>query len=72
MRGRNRSTSYISATSTRRAGVPVWGSVVWAYLPSWIATIRPVIPSRTRSIATFANVIATIESSESGSPLRRS
>ena len=45
---------------------------VWAYLPSWIATIRPVTPPSTRSIATFANVVATIESSESGSPLRRS
>jgi hypothetical protein len=48
------------------------GSSVWAYLPSWIATIRPVVPDSTRSIATFANVVATSESIESGSPLRRS
>ena len=48
------------------------GSAVWAYLPSWMAIIRPVTPASTRSIATFAKVVATIASSESGSPLRRS
>ena len=41
---------------------------MWAYLPSWIATIRPVVPAAIRSIATFAKVVATIESIESGSP----
>jgi hypothetical protein len=30
-------------------------------LPSWMATIRPVTPPSTRSIATFANVVATSE-----------
>ena len=37
---------------------------MWAYLPSWIATIRPVTPSSTRSIATLAKVVATSESIE--------
>ena len=48
------------------------GQAVWAYLPSWIAIIRPVTPPSMRSIAMLANVVATIWSSESGSPLRRS
>ena len=52
--GRKRSSLYISARSTRRAFVPAGGSSVWAYLPSRIAIIRPVTPSRTRSIAMFA------------------
>ena len=63
--------SYASSW-TRRGGLPVSASDTWAYLPSRIATIRPPIPSRMRSIATFANVVATIESSMSGSPERRS
>ena len=61
-----------SATSTLRGPRAGSGRSVCAYLPSWIATIRPVTPSATRSIATFAKVVATIESIESGSPLRRS
>ena len=51
---------------------PAAGRDVSAYLPSRIATIRPNLPSARRSIATFAKVVATIWSSASGWPLRRS
>jgi len=37
-----------------------------------MATIRPLTPSAMRFIATFANVMPTIESTASGSPERRS
>ena len=35
---------YMTGTSTLRGPRAGSGSDVWAYLPSWIATIRPVVP----------------------------
>src|SRR6185503_4808591 len=58
--GRKRSTLYWRATSTRRGPCFGSGRVVWTKLPPWIATMRPVTPSRMRSTAMFAKVIATV------------
>ena len=63
---------YIVSTSTVTAASAGSGSGECAYLPSRIAIIRPRTPSATRSMATLANVMATIWSTESGSPERRS
>ena len=61
-----------ASTSTWRAPSAGSGSGEWAYLPSRMAVMRPLTPSAMRSMATFANVNATIVSTASGSPERRS
>jgi len=49
-----------------------FGSGEWLYLPPRMATIRPLMPSAIRFMATLAKVMPTIESTASGSPERRS